>query len=182
MKKINYDKFGKGLAKTGDYISANKKPLLYVGGAIAVVVIGYAVVKRLKGGLTGQNIIKGKFVDQQIDANKTSISEITAKNYAESMFEAFNYTWGTDKSVLNEIFSQITPEDFKMIYNAYGKRSYSDLNGGTPSGAWFAPDTWLGSRELDLIQWINKELGFGDGALKNKIRAVVQPAGFIIES
>jgi hypothetical protein len=168
---------GKSLAKTGDFIGNNKKPLLYIGGAIAVVVIGYAVVKRLKGGISGQAIKGGKFIVQDIDETKTTISDTQAKNYAENLFQAFNYTFGTDKGIIDNVFSRLNPEDFKKVYNAYGKRSYSGLTGGTPS-----PLTYLWNTEnLDLIAWLNAELGLGDGALKTKIRKVVEPAGFVLE-
>lgn len=168
---------GKSLAKTGDFIGNNKKPLLYVGGAIAVVVIGYAVVKRLKGGIVGESIKGGKFIVQEIDDTKTTITDAQAKNYAENLFQAFNYTYGTDKGIIDNVFSKLNPEDFKKVYNAYGKRSYSGFTGGTPSVL-----TYLWNTEnLDLIAWLNAELGFGDGSLKTKIRKVVEPAGFMIE-
>jgi hypothetical protein len=182
MGKVNYDKFGKGLSGVGTYIGNNKKPLLYVGGAIAIIVIGFAIVKRIKGSVAGKNIIGGKFISQDIDETKTTISKNTAKNYAENLFDAFNYSFGTDKSIIDGVFSKIKSEDFKLIYNEFGKRSYSGLNGGSPSGQWYAPDTYLGSEELDLIGWLNNELGFGDGALKDKIRKIVEPAGFILEN
>jgi hypothetical protein len=167
----------KSLGKTGDFIGNNKKPLLYIGGAIAVVVIGYAVVKRLKGGITGESIVGSKFIEQNVDETKTTISDAQAKNYAENLFQAFNYTFGTDKGVIESVFSKLNPEDFKKVYNAYGKRSYSALTGGTPS-----PLTFFWNMEnLDLISWLNYELGFGDGALKSKIRKVVEPAGFVLE-
>jgi hypothetical protein len=168
---------GKSLTKTGDFIGNNKKPLLYVGGAIAVVVIGYAIVKRLKGGITGESIKGGKFIEQEVDETKTTISDAQAKNYAENLFQAFNYTYGTDKGIIDSVFSRINPEDFKKVYNAYGKRSYSAITGGTPS-----PLTFFWNMEnLDLIAWLNAELGFGDGTLKTKIRKVVEPAGFVLE-
>jgi hypothetical protein len=167
----------KSLGKTGDFIGNNKKPLLYIGGAIAVVVIGYAVVKRLKRGITGESIVGSKFIEQDVDETKTTISNAQAKNYAENLFQAFNYTFGTDKGVIDGVFSKLNPEDFKKVYNAYGKRSYSALTGGTPS-----PLTFFWNMEnIDLISWLNYELGFGDGALKSKIRKVVEPAGFVLE-
>ena len=168
---------GKSLSKTGDFIGNNKKPLLYIGGAIAIVVIGYAVVKRLKGGISGQSIKGGKFIIQDIDESQTTITDAQAKNYAENLFQAFNYTFGTDKGVIDGVFTQLNPEDFNKVYNAYGRRSYSSVTGGTPS-----PLTYLWNREdLDLISWLNYELGLGDGALKTKIRKVVEPAGFVLE-
>ena len=175
MKKVNYDKIGKGLSGVGTYIGNNKKPLLYVGGAIALVVIGYAVVKRVKGAVSGKNIVGGKFNNQDVDETKTTISDSTAKNYAENLFEAFNFFWGTDKTTIDTIFSKINSEDFKKVYNAFGKRSYSIM--GSPVGL-----STLGAyTDYDLITWINNELDFGDSALREKIRKVVEPAGFVIE-
>ena len=142
MSKFNINQ---ATSKTGEFIATNKKPLLYIGGAIAVVIIGIAVVKRLKGGISGENISGGKFVEQDIDTEKTTISNQTAKNYAENLFEAFNYTWGTDKGIISTVFSKIKPEDFKMVYNAFGKRSYSAVNGGSPSEKWYLPDSWIPS-------------------------------------
>lgn len=178
MEKFNINKI---TTKTGDFIANNKKPLLYIGGAIAVVVIGVAVVKRIKKGVSGGEVVGGKFIEQDIDLTKTTISQQTAKNYAENLFEAFNYTFGTDKGVIDSTFSKINSEDFKLIYNAFGKRDYSTVNGGSPSEKWWLPDTWIGSQRIDLISWLNNELEFGDGALKTKIRKVVEPAGFVIE-
>lgn len=168
---------GKSLTKAGDFIGNNKKPLLYVGGAIAIVVIGYAVVKRLKGRISGESIKGAKFIEQDIDESKTTISDAQAKNYAENLFQAFNYNFGTDKGVIDAVFTRLNPEDFKKVYNSYGRRSYSPITGGTPS-----PLTYLwNSEDLDLISWLNYELGLGDGALKTKIRKVVEPAGFVLE-
>ena len=179
MKKVNYDKVGKNLSSVGTYIANNKKPLLYVGGAIALVVIAYSIVKRVKDTVSGKNskkIVGGKFTTQDVDENITTISDITAKNYAENLFVAFNYFWGTDKSTINTVFSKINSEDFKKVYNEFGKRSYG--SGGSPGGI-----ERLGLYDdVDLITWINNELDFGDSALREKIRKVVEPAGFVIES
>lgn len=180
------NKFAKALKRTGDFIKENPKPIAYIGGSIIAVIVIAAVVKGVKGGISSffnpnKNIVGGKFNKQEVDKSKTSISELTAKNYAESLFESFNYTWGTDKSVIESIFSKINSEDFKLIYNEFGKRSYSDINSGTPSGKVYALDTYIGNVNLDLVQWLNKELGLGDGSLKNKIRPIVDGAGFVLE-
>lgn len=177
MKKINYDKFGKGLAKTGNYISANKKPLLYIGGAIAVVVIGYAIVKRLKGEISGKKEKGGKFIEQGVDLSKTSITPQIAKNYAESFYSAFNNYWGTDNGLIENIFSKINSEDFKLIYNYYGIRS-RDIDGKAPTGLWKLFGQY---DDLNLVEWLNEELGVLDFSLKNKIRPIVNGAGFVLE-
>jgi len=174
MKKINYDKFGKGLAKTGDYISTNKKPLLYIGGAIAVVVVGYAIVKRLKGEVAGKKPKVGNFITQGVDVTKTSITQEMAKNYAESLYGAFNYYWGTDKAIIRNVFENINSEDFKMIFNYYGVRS-RDLDGKAPTGLWKLFGQY---EDLNLVEWLSKELDVLDFLLKNKIRPIVNGAGF----
>lgn len=175
MSKFNINQL---TSKTGEFIATNKKPLFYIGGAIAVTILAVTVVRRLKGKIEGKDISKGKFVEQDIDLTKTTISVQTAKNYAEILFEAFNYDWGTDKSQVESVFSRIKPEDFKLIYNAYGKRDYGTLTGLSPTWAERAGGLY---RSLDLVQWINEELEIGDSALREKIRKVVEPAGFVIE-
>jgi hypothetical protein len=177
MKKFD---LGKATSNTGEFIANNKKPLLYIGGAIAIVVIGYAFVKKIKSKLEGSDVKGGKYNEQNVDVNKLSINNATAKNYAEQLFRAMNYTYGTDKAILDSIFSKINSEDFKMIYNEFGQRSYSSafVIGGSPS----AVERLLGSYEdIDLVEWLNNELGVGDSALREKIRKVIQPSGFVLE-
>jgi hypothetical protein len=177
---MDANKFGNALSKTGTFVQNNKKPLLYVGGAIAIVIIGLAIVNRIKKAIAGQNIVGGQYHEQAVDVTKTKISPATAKNYAESLFEAFNYYWGTDLNSIKGIFSRINSEDFKMIYNAFGKRSYSGLNGGTPSGKIYGLDTYIGFTDLDLVGWLNAELGLADIITKKKVKPIVEGAGFIM--
>ena len=161
-------KLGENVSKLGDYIGNNKKPLLYVGGAIAITAIGVAIVKRVKRNLTGADVIEGNYVVQDVDFNKTSITPQTAKNYAESLYRAFTYYWGTDKGVVNSVFDKINSEDYKLIHNQYGVRSRGMIDGKEPTGF----EKWLGFyKNLNLTDWINAELDLvGDKALKEKIR------------
>jgi len=175
--------FKNTLSKTGTFIANNKKPLLYVGGAIAIVVIGLAVVKRVKGLVSGQNVVGGNYHEQSIDKAKTKISQATAQNYAEGLFKAFNYYWGTDLATIKSIFSKINSEDFKMIYNAFGQRTYSHINGGTPSQSAIGLDnpTIFGKNpDLDLVGWLQEELGVLDYVTKSKVKPIVEGAGFIM--
>lgn len=175
------NKFGKLIKTTGNFIKENPKPIIYIGGSIVAVVLVAAVVKKFKATLSGSKVKKGKYNKQEIDLSKTSINISTAKNYAEQLFRAMNYTYGTDKAILDSVFSKINSEDFKMIYNEFGQRSYSSafIIGGTPSAA----ERLLGTYEdIDLVEWLNNELGFGDGALKSKIRPIVNGAGFVLEN
>lgn len=173
------NKFGKAIKETGNFIKENPKPILWIGGSIAVVVIAIAVVKKITKTVAGKDVKGGKFNNQNIDETKTTISTQTANNYAELLYEASNYQFGTDKSIIEEVFSKINSEDFKKVYNAFGQRSYANgISGGKPSSL----QIWLGDFEdLDLVGWLNNELGFGDSALKNKIRPIVNGAGFVLE-
>ena len=176
-------KLSNALKKTGVFVQNNKKPLLYVGGAIAVVVIGLAIVKRVKNLVSGQNVVGSNYHQQVVDKTKTKISETTAQNYAEQLFKAFNYYWGTDLATIKSVFSKINSEDFKMIYNAFGQRTYSSVNGGTPSQSIIGLDnpTIFGKNpDLDLVGWLDNELGTLDFATKNKIRPIIEGAGFVM--
>jgi hypothetical protein len=70
---MDLTKFQNTLSKTGTFIKDNKKPLLYVGGAIAVVVIGLALVKKVKNLVSGQNVIGSNYTQQTVDKTKTKI-------------------------------------------------------------------------------------------------------------
>ena len=176
-------KFTDSLSKTGTFIQNNKKPLLYVGGAIAVVVVATIVIGSLKKLLKGQDVLGSKFNLQPVDPSKTSISENTAKNYAESLYKAFNYGWGTDKDTIEEVFGKINSEDFKMVYNAFGERTYSSVNGGTPSGSPIGldnPVVFGDNPNLNLLGWLDEELDWADYFLKKKIRPIIEGAGFTL--
>lgn len=175
--------FSKYLDKTGNFVSTHKKPLLYVGGALAIVIVGIAIVNRVKNALAGQNVVGGSYHEQTVDKTKTRISQQTAQNYAEQLFKAFNYYWGTDLATIKTIFGKINSEDFKMIYNAFGQRTYSSINGGTPSQSIIGLDnpTVFGKNpDLDLVGWLDNELGMLDFVTKNKVRPIVEGAGFIM--
>ena len=176
-------KFGQYLSKTGTFIQNNKKPLLWVGGSIIAVIVAIAVVKRLKGVISGQNVKGSDYKDLVVDKTKTTISPEVAHNYAEQLYDAFNYYWGTDLATIKSVFSKINSEDFKQIYNAFGQRTYSTINGGKPSGSIIGLDnpTIFGSNpDLDLIGWFNKELGILDFVTKNQIRPIIEGAGFTL--
>jgi hypothetical protein len=180
---MDLSKFQSTLGKTGTFIKDNKKPLLYVGGAIAIIVIVLAVVNKIKGLVSGQNVVGGNYHEQPIDVTKTKISQVTAQNYAEQLFKAFNYYWGTDLSTIKNIFSKINSEDFKMIYNAFGQRTYSSINGGTPSQSPIGLDNPIifgKNPDLDLVGWLQAELGLADFITKGKVKPIVNGAGFVM--
>jgi hypothetical protein len=175
--KVDWNKIGKGISSTGTYIAENKKPLLYVGGAVAIVVVGWTVVNKFKKAVKGKSIRAGKFIEQNIDVKKLTITPQQAQNYAEQLFEAMNYDWGTDKAQIRNVFQKINAEDFKLVFNAFGKRDYGTLGKFSPT----AFERMFGLyRSLDLVNWLNEDLDFLDWKLRAEIRKVIEPAGFVI--
>jgi len=170
------------IGQAGNFIQENKKPLLYIGGAVAIVVIGYAVVNRLKGGIQG--IFKDKslgatdFKPLELDNTKVTISDTLANTYANQLWGAMN-TAGTDEDLIYAILMKLQKkDDFLKVYNAFGKKSYNGiLLGGEPN----VVDKWLGNYDdLDLVQWLNTEVGYSNLTTYNLIKKTVTNAGLAL--
>lgn len=167
----------------GNFIGKNKIPLLYIGGAIAVVSIAYPLIKNITSGFKSPKVKGAKDVtkDVVVDDKKTSITDFQANQYAEQLLSAFNAQMGTDLSRIENVFEKLNSEDFKKVYKEFGTRTYSNLSSGSPSGFLFSlPEKLAGVKDMDLIGWIDEELDFTDASTKNIIRKVVEPAGFVI--
>jgi len=167
------------IGQAGTFIQENKKPLLYIGGAVAIVVIGYTVVSRLKGGI--QNIFKDKslgatdFKPLELDNTKVTISDTLANTYANQLWGAMNTT-GTDEDLIYAVLLKLQKkDDFLKVYNAFGKKSYNGiLLGGEPN----VIDKWLGNYDdLDLVQWLNTEIGYSNLTTYNLLKKTVTNAG-----
>jgi hypothetical protein len=84
---------------------------------------------------------------------------------------------GTDEDLIYSIMKKIEKkDDFRKVYNAYGKKSYvGKFVGGSPTKL----DKWLGNYDdFDLIQWFNEEVGYSNPLTYNLIKKVVNNAGF----
>jgi hypothetical protein len=166
----------KFIAKTGDFIVANKKPLMYIGGAIALVAVGYAVVSRFTKGvggfLTDKSVGVSKFVPIKIDLSKATISDETANAYANQLFNAMKDA-GTNSSLIGSVFDKISKkEDFLKVYNAFGIKSH---------GYWGEPtliNYVVGYDNYDLVEWLEAEIGNFNPLTWTKIKKTVNNAGF----
>lgn len=151
------NKFSEGLSKVGATIKDNQKPLLYIGGAIAVVAIGVVVVRGISGGVSGilkpfKNV-KGSsgFNEEPVDLSKATITEAQAKTYANQLFNAMKNS-GTNVGAIKAIIQAVNAEDYKMIYNAFGLKSY--YNFGEPT----LLSILTGWDDIDLNEWFKREL------------------------
>lgn len=173
--------FKESIAKTGVFLVNNKKPLLYVGGAVVLVVLGYAIVSRTKKGIDSIFTDKSKgetpFEEAEVDDTKTTISNSLANTYANQLYSAMKNS-GTNEDMIYAIFKKIEKkDDFRKVYNAYGRRSYvGKLVGGSPT----ALDKWLGNYDdFDLIEWLNEEVGYSNYPTYSLVKKVVTNAGYV---
>ena len=164
----------KFISKAGDFIANNKKPLIYIGGAIAIVAIGYAIIRRVQGGigsfLKDKSVGAKEFAPVQIDVTRATISDAIANNYANQLFNAMK-DYGTDNDVIYEILEKLqNKEDFRKVYNSFGKKSYYVYGEPTVSAYVF------GYSNLDLIEWLNKEIGYKNSILYNLLKKTIKNA------
>ena len=164
----------KFISKAGDFISNNKKPLLYVGGAIAIVAIGYSIIKKLQGGigsfLTDKSVGAKDFIPVQVDSSKATISDSLANNYANQLFNAMD-GFGTNSDAIYDIINKLQQkEDFRKVYNSFGRKSYY-IDGSPTVSAYI-----FGYNNLDLIEWLDKEVGYSNPLTYNLVKKTIKNA------
>ena len=181
MKKDNV------IAKAGNFIGNNKVPLLYIGGAIAVLFIGIPLIKRFKGVLTGDKLaspraVEYDFDESNVDKNNATITVDQAKTMANQLVGYMSVSSGTDESGIKDVFSRVkNADDMKRLYNAFGSRKYSNVNQGEASGVAFGVLENIGGyNDWDLLQWLEAELGVFDWVTKRKVNEKLDLIGYKI--
>jgi hypothetical protein len=164
----------KFISKAGDFISNNKKPLLYIGGAIVIVAVGYSLVKKVQGGIG--SVFKDKtvgakdFISVSVDTKKSTISDAEANNYANQLFNAMD-GFGTNSNAIYTVLNKLqNKDDFRKVYNAFGKKSYY-IDGSPTASAYI-----FGYSNLDLIEWLDKEVGYSNLLTYNLIKKTIKNA------
>ncbi|WP_282080873.1 hypothetical protein [Aquimarina algiphila] len=172
----------KGIDKTGDLVKSNPKTALYVVGGVVLGFVVYRLVKTLNAGGNAVDGIFNPDIDNQVDVGDldTNGATITAKQarvFAQQLLDAFNHKapfWGTDEKTILEIFNQLSPANFKVVFNAFGKKDYNGYN-SPPSGIFANLDSY---EPRDLVYWLNSELSPSDGEVYKKVKQIVNAAGF----
>lgn len=180
MSKFN---LSESLNKTGAFIKTNQKPILYVGGAIIVVVTAVAIIKKIQRGIgsafNNPTIKATPFVSIDVDNSKTTVSDAVANSYANQLYNAMKIT-GTDENAIYAVLKKLQKsDDFRKVYNAFGKRSYANtpVSGTSPDSI----DTTLGwFDDLDLVEWMNKEVSILNYPTYSLIKKTVKNAGLAI--
>ncbi|MBE7646235.1 hypothetical protein [Tenacibaculum finnmarkense] len=179
MKKTTTKKISKNLKSTSDFVSENKKQLLYVGGSIILLYAGYKAYKGIKNVGSFLEEKKTEKIKITINTKNAKISSNQATNLAKALFDAMNHETTlrniTDWNKIDKVFDAMkNGDDFKLIYKAFGEKLYFD--GGTPTN-YFSKKL---ANSYDLIHWLRDEVdSYWNSDLYKKIDARVKSAGLI---
>ncbi|MCG8872141.1 hypothetical protein [Tenacibaculum finnmarkense] len=184
MKNTTTKKISKNLKSTNDFVSENKKQLLYVGGSILLLYTIYKVSSSFfsgaKNGISNALDDKIENVVSQVKINpkETTISLDNAKIYAQQLLNACNDGspfYGTDEKLIRKVFKKIkTGDDFRLVSNAFGEKNYNGHN-SPPTGIFRHLDNYA---PRNLVYWLRAELSARDGAVYTEVKERIKSAGF----
>lgn len=169
----------------GTFIALNKTPILYIGGAILVVGIGALVYKRIKKVLN-PSVPSAKDYSSlnniKVNTSNTTFSEQQAKQYSNQLVNHFSTSGGTDEKGIRNVFEKVkTKDDMNLLIKAFGVRPYSWLNSGEASGFLYGiPEKVGGFGNLDLVGWLDAELGVFDWKTKRLVNEKLELVGLSI--
>jgi len=163
------------IGQAGTFIQENKKPLMYVGGAIVIVVIGYSIVRRTQSGISGlfknKSIGASDFKPLEVEVAKVTISDALANTYSNQLYNAMKDN-GTDEDTIYSVLQKLQKkDDFLKVYNTFGKKSYY-VDGEPTISAWL-----FGYKDQDLVEWLRSELGYSNLLTYNLAKKTVTNAG-----
>ncbi|WP_281990510.1 hypothetical protein [Aquimarina aggregata] len=171
----------KGVEKTGDFVQSNPKPVIYGVIGVGLLFVGYKLFSGISSGV--EDILNPDIDDQinvgNLPTNGSNITGQQARIYADQLLNAMNYRplrflRGTDEATILKVFNKLTPIDFKMVFNAFGKKDYNGFD-SPQTGVLANLETY---KPRDLVYWLNSELGPSDGAVYTKVKQIVNAAGF----
>ncbi|TDQ22749.1 hypothetical protein [Tenacibaculum caenipelagi] len=184
-KIVTKEKATKTLKSTGNFIADNKKELLYVAGGILVVAVGYKVYKNLQKGsevvtdFIGKDHLENIDVTVNTDANKLTITQEQAQQFARTIYDACNIMaplYGTDENAILEVFKKLqTGDDYKLVYKTFGMKEYNGNNAPPRSGWGRLFDVF---EPRDLNYWLRSELSPSDGEVYTVVKSRIESAGY----
>ncbi len=184
-KIVTKEKATKTLKSTGSFIADNKKELLYVGGGLLVVIVGYQLIKNLKKGseavtdFISKDHLETVDVTVNTDAGNITITPEQAQQFARTIYDACNHMaplYGTDEDAILEVFKKLnTGDDYKLVYKTFGMKEYNGNNAPPRSGFWRMFDVY---EPRDLTYWLRSELSSSDGEVYQVVKSRVESAGY----
>lgn len=173
------------IKSTGSYIAENKKELLYVGGAILILAIGYKAYKSLqKGSEAVSNFISKDHLETvnvftNVDESKVTITNEQAQQFARTIYDACNIMaplYGTDEDAILEVFKKLkSGDDYKLVYKMFGAKEYNG-NNSPPRSGWGRLFDVFEPRDLNF--WLRSELSPSDGEVYTTVKERIESAGY----
>ena len=124
-------------------LTQNQKKIAIVGGVLALVTVGYLLLKKKPDGSTGYNDPTGNN-----DTGGGTISTFNATTSANNL-KALMDMFGTKETEIVSELTNVTQTQFAQVIGAFGLKNYNSWTGG---------DDWGGS-PLGLVGWLKEELG-----------------------
>jgi len=160
----------------GTFIIEYRMPLLIASGAV----LGWYIIKGARKQIASvfEDQSEHVAIDLGIDKQNTTISETQAQQFAQQLLDASNHKeplYGTDEKTIKQVFLQLkTPEDFKLVYKAFGNKNYNGWN-SPPTGIFRYLDNY---EPRDLVYWLKSEVKPSDGQVYTIVKARIQSAGW----
>ncbi|MCD8425557.1 hypothetical protein LNJ40_09640 [Tenacibaculum dicentrarchi] len=173
-------KTGQNIKKTGAFLADNTKEVLYVGGAILLIVVVYRAYKFSSNPFS--EVLKDKSeavkINLQVDLSKATITKEEAQKYAQQLLDACNGAfpfYGTDENLIKKVFEKLNnADDFKLVYKFFGRKNYNGY-GSPPSGISRHLDNY---DPKDLVYWLRAELSPKDGQVYNMVKNRIESANW----
>jgi hypothetical protein len=122
-------------------------------GAYALYKLGSAIYKKLNLSNADQDIY-----DAQKSGVKASYPSATYSQFADKIYSAVMYTWGTDEQAIYDVFNQMKSNlDVALLIKAFGKRRLEFSTQDAELGAHLGND--LDSSEINKINNILSSKG-----------------------
>ena len=145
------------LHKERSYIKQNWKPILAIGGALSLILIGYAVYKRINP----TKAIPGGLTEDTRFASST-LTDAQAKMKADILYKAMSTLGKPNANELQAIhlaLNELSYNDFIKVSKQFGERRYVIATG--VGGIWPAD-------LRNLTFWLSQELPPAELAILNK--------------
>jgi hypothetical protein len=175
-----------GLAGFGQFVVTNRKPIMYIGGAVVLLSVLPKLIRFIKPTNTPFIPNPNDGNDGNQNSGNTSSATLTqaqANSLAEKLWNAMKNEWDNEQAIYDAFQQMQNSADVVMVHNAFGLRPYIGvfgLYGGEPT----ALDRWTGNYDdLSLTEWLRNDTSRNDKSSSYDLGEVwskMEAAGYYI--
>lgn len=179
-------KIKNGLVVFGQFVVTNRKPIMYIGGAVVLLSVLPKLIRFIKP--TNKpffpNPNDGNDGNQNTgNTSSATLTQAQANSLAEKLWNAMKNEWDDEQAIYDAFQQMQNNSDVVLVHNAFGLRPYVG-NLGLWGGAPTAPDRWLGNYDdLSLTEWLRNDTSRNDKSNSYDLGEVwskMEAAGFYI--